>query len=121
MNVRIKPYLEMRGNERDWERIWMVTRPRNNHTIHQNLLKKIFFFQAKNLHENLRLREKFWFLANQIVSFLVSLHLSCLAVRKFYFFLRIPDGYDVLAMNIINNKPAVKRSKFVVKDKEIFR
>ena len=59
MNVRFKPYLEMWGNERDWERIWMVTRPRNNHTIHHNLHKKIFFFQAKNLHENLRLREKF--------------------------------------------------------------
>ena len=56
-----KPYLKMWGSERDWERIWMVTRPRNNHTIHHNLHKKTFFFQAKNLRKNLRLREKYNF------------------------------------------------------------
>ena len=38
------------------------SRPHTKLTIHHTLHKKIFFFQAKNLHENLRLREKLKFL-----------------------------------------------------------
>ena len=99
MNVRIKPYLKMWGSERDWERIWMVTRPRNNHIIHHILHKKTFFFQAKNLRKNLRLREKFEF--KKFEHFLFSLYQTyftcCIDWFPFWIFLlknlsSVPNG-----------------------------
>lgn len=56
------PYQALSRNVREWARLRTSlnpdSRPHTKLTIHHTLHKKTFFFQGKNLHENLRLREK---------------------------------------------------------------
>ena len=60
MNVRIKPYLEMWGNERDWDRVEIVTLAHTQpHHTSPFAKEKFLFLSNKNLRKNLHLLGKF--------------------------------------------------------------
>ena len=62
MNVRIKPYLEMWGNERDWDRVEIVTLAHTQtHHTSPFAKEKFLFLSNKNLRKNLHLLGKFLF------------------------------------------------------------
>ena len=62
MNVRIKPYLEMWGNERDWDRVEIVTLAHTQpHHTSPFAKEKFLFLSNKNLRKNLHLLGKFSF------------------------------------------------------------
>ena len=59
MNVRIKPYLEMWGNERDWDRVEIVTLAHTQpHHTSPFAKEKFLFLSNKNLRKNLHLLGK---------------------------------------------------------------
>ena len=62
MNVRIKPYLEMWGNERDWDRVEIVTLAHTQtHHTSPFAKEKFLFLSNKNLRKNLHLLGKLIF------------------------------------------------------------
>ena len=68
MNVPIKPYLEIWGNERDWDWVEIVTLAYAANSPYTTMwMKKFLLVMHKNLRKNLRLREKLTFYTSSLL------------------------------------------------------